>query len=292
MFGPKWVLRRRARFLLTGAKGMTKSNVLRFPFRFVITTLLFGSTVVATAPLQAQMSRAMLERLAPPGSTRFPAYRWQNVTSETVPPLGEFLHKEYANYARAPTPDSQQSNNPDNVKYVILNAQDAAVDINPFWSAPIPPGSYRPGTDTWTDACGHSHFGYSVFVGVWTFNGTSWTKYLPFRASEGRVGRRYDWVNGQYVPVSGRGKPELACHVTSDPDPSGFLSAYIWKNRVNGADSSDGLHPLVFYTARSGGSVVAQLTEAVVAMQSATHGWGGCGLFQCFMPVGLTAYKQ
>lgn len=108
----------------------------------------------------------------------------------------------------------------------------------PLWDAPIAPPGPRPSDGRWADNCGHSHFGYAVFNRVWIFNGSQWAVYITLRASEGRIGRRYEWINGAWQQSTAR-RSDLPCFVTSDPDLSGGIYApYIWKNNIQNLDPS------------------------------------------------------
>jgi hypothetical protein len=249
---------------------------------YVAGVLAISGVALWASPGRAQMQRSVFETLPVPGQSSFPNGRWQNVWYYRVG--FDYLYRSFENYARVP----EQSDNPDNVAYVILapTAPNSAAVITPFWDFPIGAGSYqvRNGQMVWTDNCSHAHFGYSAFRGVAVYNGVSWSSTYYLIASEGRIGRRYGWVNGKYQPVRSESNPQAPCHVTSDPDTTGALGQYIWKNSVTT------LNPATFPKVQNGASIF-DVQTVTVAMQGATHGFGGCGYFQCFPKVSVGAYR-
>jgi hypothetical protein len=246
----------------------------------------FVAGVAVTAPAVAQMNRATFESLVVPMYPQnFPEYRNQNVEFFWVDPMNTVWASNNT-YGRVLTADSSQSNNPDNVWYAKIAATEPNmyVTVAPFWDAPIAPPGPRPSDGRWADGCGHSHFGYAAFNRIWIFNGSQWAVYITLRASEGRIGRRYEWINGAWQQSTAQ-RSDLPCFVTSDPDPSGFYAPYIWKNNIQNLD------PIQFLYYQNGSTFI-QVDELTVAVQGATHGGGDCGYFLCFPQVGLVAFRS
>lgn len=241
--------------------------------------------VLFTVPAVAQMSRATFESLTMPMYPHnFPESRYQNVSFFWIDRTTTTWASNNT-YGRVLTSDSSQSNNPDNVWYATIAAEsNMYVTVAPYWDSPIAPAGPRPSDGVWADGCGHSHFGYAAFNRIWLFNGSQWTGYVTLRASEGRIGRRYEWVNGAWRITTAR-RSDLPCYVTSDPDPGGTLASFIWKNNIQNLD------PVQFVYSQNGSTII-QLDEITVAMQGATHGAGNCGYFLCFPQVSFVAFRS
>ncbi|HEY2899849.1 MAG TPA: hypothetical protein VGL59_04670 [Polyangia bacterium] len=135
------------------------------------------------------------------------------------------------------------------------------------------------------DDCAHAHFGFAVYSKVTIFNGSNWITYYSLRATQGEVGRRYAPApnGGVEVPFS---TPGASCRVSSEPEVlyPAVYNQFIWSM---GTIATTG--PLLFNFLNTPN---AKVTEAIVVAQSATHGWGNCGYFQCYMGVGLIAQMR
>jgi len=249
-------------------------------------SIVLAGVALLAAPAHAQMTRSTFESLTVPGQDGFPENRWQNVKYINVWNF-DYFSESSADYGRVLFPENTQSNNPDNVWYATIFApQNAKVVITPYFDAAVPPGTWinQNGSMVWADDCYHAHFGYSAFTEVSVYNGSEFFVYYTLRASEGRVGHRYDFVNGVYQPVAGTGNPDLPCYVTSTPDDGGPRTSYTWTNNI------DSLNPATFVYSQNGSSIV-QIPRIHFAIQAATHGWGDCGAFQCFPQVAIAAFR-
>ena len=237
--------------------------------RFSVTFASVIAAWLAAPPANAQISQSTVTSLPMPPPQGFNLIRdLSGLPFETT--FSDVVH-DYAVNAT-----NQNAQDPLNVAYISVTATPGTnAVILPEWPNWGPDAIPDPVNGT--DGCAHAHFGYAIYEKVNFFLFVPFAGWVPGGSyfsvvqTQGELGRRYD-SNGEVD----YGLPGTSCRVSSAPDSIySTSSAYIWKTPAD-------LSPIFNFVDES---PVVNVDQAVVAAQSATHGWGGCGLFQCYMGV-------